>query len=121
MNASIRQFVPLQSNNYSVEPETVNVSLSVQRFTGHVDVLPVHALHLPEGLHLRLMPKQVQVTYRMPLYAKQGFPKPILKAEVDLKQLHDGAGKLKVLVTDVTGQARMLKANPTYIDYILIR
>ena len=118
---SFKQTVEVSSGDLTVEPSQVEVAQVVERFTGQSEVLQVHVLHQPEGLKVRLLPKHVNVSYSMPLYAKKSKSRPILKAEVDMLNMHAVSGKVKVLITDVTGQAKKMKSDPVYIDYILMR
>lgn len=121
ISQSVQQRVPLAIGKLVVQPAEVQLDIPVQRYTGQSEEVTIHPIHVSEGIHVRLLPASVLVNYRLPLYQQNKAVRPIVKAEVDFKDVKTGSGKLKVLVLDVTGQAKMMKADPVYIDYIMIR
>lgn len=47
------------------EQDSVEVQIICERFTEKKFIVPVHAIGVPEGYHIRLFPKEVEVSVRM--------------------------------------------------------
>ncbi len=122
VNVVLPLLVPASKYPVSLDPDKVQLKMSIRRFTEASVVLPLLTDCNSEEFNIRLFPEEVSVTYLVALedykradisqfQAKVRCPKPVLPKK----------SKLNVEITEWPGFVRITRVEPAQVEYILIR
>ena len=126
VDESLEQEVDLLSDKavipISVEPQMVQLSLSVEEFTeGTVDV-PVIQKGAFSGGSIKVFPTTVQVKYLVPLSQFEKIYAEQFKAVVDLSSIsEDQSSALEVSITEMPSAVRRVRSDPAAVEFIIQR
>jgi hypothetical protein len=126
LNHSVDTAVYL-GNNRSPEirlnPEYARIKINVDRFTESIISLPIKILNNEEGKAINLFPSRVEISYLVPLSYYSTVREDLFETDVDLSdwKKNPWIGKLKVNLVRSPDFIRIIKKNPTQVDFLIYK
>lgn len=110
--------LPNNTNGLKVIPETVNVVITVDKFTESSIEVPVHCV--PPDLGIKTFPETVKITYFVTLENFDRIEKDMFLANVIYQKEHP-AEKLKVNLIQYPSYIKIIKTEPEEVEFLVIK
>lgn len=126
LNHSVDTLIPLTNSripDLRILPESARINIHVERFTENLISLPLKILNNEEGKTVSLLPSRVEITYLVPLSYYFTVRENLFETNVDLAEWkkNPGVGKLKVNLVRYPDFIRIVKKDPTIVDFIIYK
>jgi hypothetical protein len=111
---------PVSEANISIYPKTVQVKLPVDEFTEKTIAVPVKLINNKDYYNVKIFPKQVKVTFTVPLGQYKTTDETFFEAVADLNLWHEqGLHQLPVKIIRVPPFCKIVRIEPQNIDFIV--
>lgn len=113
------QLVRIHSS-LNLEPQIVKVNLPVRKFTEKIFSTPINITNLPDTLSIKLFPQVVNVSFSVPLEKAESIN--LNDFSFSCNYLDSNFGKKPILTINLDNkpdEARKIKWNPKYINYLI--
>ncbi len=103
--------------NVRIETDSIDVRIITERFTEKKIIVPIHVRGVPEGCHIRLFPKEVEVNARVGISNFQKVQPADIKATCTYS--HEYTDKLDVEIQYTNPYITSAWAYPGTVEFIL--
>ncbi len=117
---SLKFIKPENSEAVTFAPETVTLTVPVEKYTEGSVEIPVTVRNLPKGSRLKVIPEKVTVTYLVGLSKYDKVNAADFTVGFNYKNLPKGKGnKIKVEVMGAPSFVNSVKVEPVSVEYII--
>jgi len=104
----------------SLSPETITLTVPVEKFTEGSMIIPIEVKNLPDSLQLSTFPGEITVSYLIGLEDYDKVESSDFRAIVDYKSINNNLGnKLRVKIVKHPSNASSIKFHPKSVEYIV--
>lgn len=108
------------SNNVSIYPSSVGVTVPVDEFTEKTIEIPLRVINNIDFYNIKLYPKKVKVTFLVSLSSYQEVDEDFIDAVVDVNEWKKlGHAKLTVKILRFPAYCKLIKVVPNNVDFIV--
>lgn len=114
--------IPIESPNIRLDPATVNLKLSVEKFTESQIEIPITKINQPNEMRIKIFPEKLTVKYLIALKDFKKINPDMFVCNVDLSQVLDGSSnKLDVSLKSFPSYIRVLSIEPAELDFLVLK
>lgn len=118
----LKLVIPEGIQNLDIEPDEVEVSIQVEKFTEGEISIPVKIINNTRNLKIKLFPDKVKITYLAALVDYKKINPDLFSTVVDASEISESHDKkLKVKVRTFPQFTRVNKIEPTEIEFIILK
>ena len=123
LNRSVqKKMMLLHNNKISLMPDSVTISIPVEKFTGKESEISVQQINVPAGFRVKLIPGKVKISYLVSLKNFHRVSDVQFLVEADLAEAgKTGSGKIKLTLKESPAGVKRIKIIPPTAEYILIK
>jgi hypothetical protein len=106
----------------AIEPEEVNVKLSVEKFTESSIEIPISMINEPERHRVKIFPDKATITFLVALKDYNKVSPDLFTCKVDLTDIEFlGSNKLEVSISKFPQHLKLVSIHPSEVDYLLLK
>jgi len=109
----------LKIDDIEFSSENIDVNIDVEKFTEGTQKINITLLNVPDSLILRTFPKEVTVSYFVPLSDYDKISPQMFDAIIDYKDIASTGDMLQVKITNSPNYVQSLRYYPQQVEYII--
>ena len=114
------KLLPVHESNLTVYPRDVQVQIPVDEFTEKTVEVPIKLINNRNYYNVKIFPQKVKVTFTISLSRYNDTDEDLFEATADLDLWkNNGYSMLPVKITHQPDYSRIVKVEPTNIDFII--
>ncbi len=122
IDKNIRIKPPLNYQEIKLDPATVNLTLTVEKFTESQIEIPINKVNQPAGIRIKIFPEKLIVKYLIALKDFKKINPDMFVCNVDLSQIFDGNNnKPDVSLKTFPSYIRIVSIEPAEVDFLVLK
>jgi YbbR domain-containing protein len=122
IKTTLQKEIPLEiPQHLSAEPGRVGLIIPVDEFTENAFYVPIGVRSLPEGVKIRLFPREAEVSFSIGLKRYAELTPETFSIYVDWEDIAAGIQNLPLYTDSIPGRLKSLKISPQHVEYLIER
>jgi YbbR domain-containing protein len=103
----------------TIQPEKVNLTIEVEKYTEKELKIPVEIIHKPEKMRIKLFPSEVKVLFTVGLSRFETIKPTDFGVSVDYNSMVDNVNNLNILIYKKPGFIQGVRLNPEKVEFLI--